>query len=672
MAALGEERRFGLNCGASAAGHRLSRYHVKLTETALRALEAYQKLTNSLPNQPVICFQEGRGYIKIPAPTPDCRNGVRRFSFYLSTDSKDQPQASFDCIHQYTSRGQNQLDCLGSIPEKITVCATDDSYQMTRERMSQVEKESWSRTTIEIKPGASQQGLRKLVHSRKQPSSPAIDGIPFRKHSPPTNLCFGLKKSNASLVVHKPLRDRIIHLLALKPYKKPELILWLEREKNDPKDKADLPFVLDQVAKLNQKDNSYTIKDELYKEVQQDWIGYSEEEKQLIRRLLIRHFESSTYACHLRVEIVPWMESSHEYFGSTADLPGSGTRLPRSHRKIEAIKFYSDQELSTWFSIPEILRGRFTTIEPSQRSFVETADGFRIYRFAHKQEKQSTAVKKSSSTCFERTSPLFKDVTLSFTATTDSSATVKTEFQKHTILPENQNGFSERYRKYSCSTETHVSRNKHFKDNRDVTRDPRRHVPAVRTIFQSNLKRTDYSFSPETKFSSHSKKSKKHKEKEREHTKPEGKVWLEESTVCRVGKEHGEDIKEHETTNASATATSTTEMPDYLLKYTTIKSLERCRSYRNDFNAEYDEYRDLHARIGGITEQFVQLGSKIKTLSPGTKAYKRVEDQIFQEYKKLKKTYPTYREEKVRCEHLHRKLAHIKQLILKYDRNNMP
>uniref|UniRef100_A0A4W3GP14 RNA polymerase II elongation factor ELL N-terminal domain-containing protein n=1 Tax=Callorhinchus milii TaxID=7868 RepID=A0A4W3GP14_CALMI len=130
MAALGEERRFGLNCGASAAGHRLSRYHVKLTETALRALEAYQKLTF------IMHFPLLKQYIKIPAPTPDCRNGVRRFSFYLSTDSKDQPQASFDCIHQYTSSFErNQLDCLGSIPEKITVCATDDSYQMTRERI---------------------------------------------------------------------------------------------------------------------------------------------------------------------------------------------------------------------------------------------------------------------------------------------------------------------------------------------------------------------------------------------------------------------------------------------------------------------------------------------------------------------------------------------------------
>ena len=45
----------------------------------------------------------------------------------------------------------------------------------------------------------------------------------------------------------KPLRERIIHLLALKPYRKPELLLWLEREKADPKDKAELGTILDEV-----------------------------------------------------------------------------------------------------------------------------------------------------------------------------------------------------------------------------------------------------------------------------------------------------------------------------------------------------------------------------------------------------------------------------------------
>lgn len=45
----------------------------------------------------------------------------------------------------------------------------------------------------------------------------------------------------------KPLRERIIHLLALKPYRKPELLLWLERERAGPNDKAKLGAILEEV-----------------------------------------------------------------------------------------------------------------------------------------------------------------------------------------------------------------------------------------------------------------------------------------------------------------------------------------------------------------------------------------------------------------------------------------
>lgn len=58
----------------------------------------------------LILFCFSAQYIKIPAPTADSPSALRVFSFYLSSDSKDQPQASFDCIHQYVSRyGVNKL-----------------------------------------------------------------------------------------------------------------------------------------------------------------------------------------------------------------------------------------------------------------------------------------------------------------------------------------------------------------------------------------------------------------------------------------------------------------------------------------------------------------------------------------------------------------------------------
>ncbi|MGH0173486.1 UNVERIFIED_CONTAM: hypothetical protein FKN15_066106 [Acipenser sinensis] len=377
-------------------------------------------------------------YIKIPAPSSDSPGALRLFSFYLSSDSKDKPQASFDCIHQYvTGLGREQLESQGSIQDKITVCATDDSYQMTRERMSQVEKETWSRAAIEIKPGST-----------------------YRS---------------------KDFKERSSHVICAVAH----------------------------VAKVNSKENSYTLKDEYYRHVQKDWPGYTEEEKQLLHRLLMRK------------------------------LQPTNINQPRS--------FQSKQPFH-----------------------------------------------KSSGDSPSHSSPI-----------------------KNPAVTE-----------YSLKEDEQLSGSQHKK-----------------------------------------KKSKKHKEKERERMKEEGgeNAWPERSPDL---KHNQENLKE--CANTPITPTTTAGIPDYLLKYNTITTPEQRQNYKEDFCDEYDEYRDLHARIGSVTEQFVQLGSKIKTLSPGTQEYKVIEDQIFGEYRKYKKKCPGYREEKKRCKYLHQKLSHIKSLILDYDKNHMP
>ncbi|XP_034032426.1 RNA polymerase II elongation factor ELL isoform X2 [Thalassophryne amazonica] len=310
MAALKQDHSYGLSCAQINKNNASqSLYYVKLTDTAIRTLETYQNMKTSLSNQPAICFKENQGSIKIPAPTPDSPDAIRIFRFYLSSDSKEKPQSSFDCIRQ---EGRDHLESKGSIQDKITVCATDDSYQTTRERMSQVEKDSWSRSAIEIKPGPS----KCVKVQRKQGLTP---GSRSSKHS----LC-NKRNQVPSPVARHPLRDRIIHLLALKPYKKPELLLWLVRERANPKDRAELTSVLEEVSKWNPKDNSYSLKPELFKHVQRDWPGYLEEEKQLVHRLLSRWQLKSPQSNH----------SLHKIGGSPS--PASPVRNPSVKRPLHS------------------------------------------------------------------------------------------------------------------------------------------------------------------------------------------------------------------------------------------------------------------------------------------------------------------------------------------------
>lgn len=90
------------------------------------------------PSQHQTRFLAGRGGRAGAAPRLPLRSPQRFTS----------PSGLLSCSH-----GDVHLDCLGSIQDKITVCATDDSYQKARQSLAQAEEETRSRGAIVIKPG---------------------------------------------------------------------------------------------------------------------------------------------------------------------------------------------------------------------------------------------------------------------------------------------------------------------------------------------------------------------------------------------------------------------------------------------------------------------------------------------------------------------------------------
>jgi len=110
--------------------------------------------------------------------------------------------------------------------------------------------------------------------------------------------------NHASDISKKPLRDRIIHLLALRPYKKPELINILNRgllkssilyklfvftnkcytylDGLKDKDRTQIMAVLSQVAQA--KDNVYYLLRHIWNDVQEDWPFYSSQDHIVLKR----------------------------------------------------------------------------------------------------------------------------------------------------------------------------------------------------------------------------------------------------------------------------------------------------------------------------------------------------------------------------------------------------
>ncbi|XP_011781192.1 PREDICTED: RNA polymerase II elongation factor ELL [Colobus angolensis palliatus] len=617
MAALKEARSYGLSCGRVSDGSKVSVFHVKLTDSALRAFESYRARQDSVSLRPSIRFQGSQGHISIPQP--DCPAEARTFSFYLSNIGRDNPQGSFDCIQQYvSSHGDVHLDCLGSIQDKITVCATDDSYQKARQSMAQAEEETRSRSAIVIKAGG--RYLGKKVQFRK-PAPGATDTVPSRKRATPINLASAIRKSGASGVSggsgvsQRPFRDRVLHLLALRPYRKAELLLRLQKDGLTQADKDALDGLLQQVANMSAKDGTCTLQDCMYKDVQKDWPGYSEGDQQLLKRVLVRKL------CQ--------PQSTSSLLGDPAASSPPGER---GHSASPPQK------------------------RPQPPDFIDPLANKKP-RISHFTQRAQPAINGKLGVPDGREALLPTPGPPASTDTLSSSTHLPPQLEPPRVydpLSDVSNDLG------------HSGRDCEHGEVAAPAPTARLGLPLLMDCAQPSRPHSSPLHSKPKK------KSKKHKDKERTsedrpRAQPPDCAPATHATLGAPADAPGLNG----TCSISSVPTSTSETPDYLLKYAAISSSEQRQSYKNDFNAEYSEYRDLHARIERITRRFTQLDAQLRQLSQGSEEYETTRGQILQEYRKIKKTNTNYSQEKHRCEYLHSKLAHIKRLIAEYDQRQL-
>ncbi|KAM5257684.1 RNA polymerase II elongation factor ELL2 isoform 1-T1 [Hipposideros larvatus] len=584
---------------------------------------------NVNPFRPSIQFQGLQGLVKIPKNDP--LNEVHTFNFYLSNVGKDNPQGSFDCIQQrLSSSGASQLNCLGFIQDKITVCATNDSYQMTRERMTQAEEESRNRSTKVIKPGGPYVGKR--VQIRKAPQV-ISDAVPERKRSTPMNPANTIRKTyGSSSVSQRPYRDRVIHLLALKAYKKPELLARLQKDGVNQKDKNSLGAILQQVANLNPKDLSYTLKDYVFKELQRDWPGYNEIDRRSLDSVLSRKLNLCQNAASTSHSEPPVCTSRDTASSPQKRLLDSDFIDPLMNKKAR-ISHLTNR-------VPPTLNGHLNSTN----------------------EKSAAGLPPPPAAAAIPTAPPLPSTHLPVsnppqTVNSNSNSPSTPEGRGTQDLP--VDSFSQNGSIYEDQQDKYTSRTSL------ETLPPGSVLLKCPTPMEENHS---------TSHKKSKKKSKKHKEKDQmkkhdtEMIEEKGENLKRDEEIAKLNNsspDSSEGVKEGCT--ASTEHSSTMELPDYLIKYIAIVSYEQRQNYKDDFNAEYDEYRALHARMETVARRFINLDAQRKRLPPGSKEYQNVHEEVLQEYQKIKQSSPNYHEEKYRCEYLHNKLAHIKRLIGEFD-----
>lgn len=123
-------------------------------------------------------------------------------------------------------------------------------------------------------------------------------------HNTRTNLNSSQDNSGAKLrasISERPIRERLIHYLALKAFNKADILVKLNKDNPlNEKEKDQLESLLGQVANLNPKTSNYELlSDIMLNEIKEDWQFYNHNERQYVRKNILKAKEKSSTSSSL-------------------------------------------------------------------------------------------------------------------------------------------------------------------------------------------------------------------------------------------------------------------------------------------------------------------------------------------------------------------------------------
>ncbi|KAL1389148.1 hypothetical protein pipiens_012590 [Culex pipiens pipiens] len=248
-----------------------------------RKLPFFGKLKLGGSLNPSIQFVNGQGHLSFPSHNG---NNVQKFSFSLADI---EGGGTLECVQQTTGQ---PLQNIGHIQHKMRIHANDDVYETTRHRMAAAEETKKDKCTREIKPnqtdiGRKSSGVTLQQQQHKPGYQPTVHDPPYQQSQQKsengtargTN---GRTQHGKPEIMKRNIRERLIHLLALRPYKKPELYAKLAQDGIRGQEKNCIAQALKAIASM--RDNVYYLHRHMWNDVQEDWPFYSEQDRQTLKR----------------------------------------------------------------------------------------------------------------------------------------------------------------------------------------------------------------------------------------------------------------------------------------------------------------------------------------------------------------------------------------------------
>nr|XP_054755838.1 RNA polymerase II elongation factor ELL-like [Lytechinus pictus] len=388
-----------------------------------------------------------------------------------------------------------------------------------------------------------------------------------------------------------------------------------------------------QVATLA-RDNSYVLNKNLYNEVNLDWPAYSEADKQLLHR--------KKAECGIKDSPSPQSQPSPHHTSTNSGPTATGSPSTQatskpipSHRKKPDTGTKSSTKRPL---LPEVKD--YKTKKP------RIAHGSASMGAGPKSVDQQPQLSPSSALSITKKVPspigLFKKVP-SPSSTTNAPPSTTTTIS---------NSPSSNHAQQSALSSPSVSTTRNSPDCCDSTGNgTNSSIAAAPAVVTCGITKSSSSSSS------------------RDHSRASGRSEKSSKTPS-ISKSVKEEKRPVGKESPSGDVSSTSVVPEYQMKYTTITTVEQRNRYKEDFNRLYPEYREFHKSIERIKQQFKDLKDVLNETKKGSKEYDSLQDKVIEEYNKITQDEGYGKKEK-RWRELHDLLGHIKTLIMAYDTSPM-
>ncbi|XP_050074070.1 RNA polymerase II elongation factor Ell isoform X3 [Anopheles maculipalpis] len=590
---------------------------VKLTDSALRAIEEFQRTQAKLgtSHNPSIQFlQNGQGFLSFPSGG----NNVQKFNFSIT----DIDTGSIECIQQ----AQGQLQNMGHIPHKMRIHANDDVYETTRHRLAAAEENQKNKCTREIKPNQTDIGRKVKL------KNPAIRNIP---------------SSNAA-VVNK--RDSIYSNNSVnKSSSVATSQLTSNNSVNNYNNLATSPKLV-KTNGLHQSSQQQQPQPQQQQQQQQPLLPQNNQSQQPTQLLPVQQKPGYQHTVHDPPHSQQQSQQKLSENGNVQNRVANGRKTANAdymkcnikERLIHmlALKPYKRPELVVKLQQDGVRKEEMKCTQQILKTISSTRDGVLIlhrniwnevqddWPFYSEQDRQAVKRRRPQNL----TPPLSSDGGSSTSGQSPSSTHNGNSPQsgtKRTVLvgseeigstPTSKKQRISHYKKDTSSDHTRPNLTPNAQESEDG-------VSLSYSLVSNDVAKRIESSVCET-------------EAERE---PFDTGYLDGAQQMNGG---GED--------------------DFVNQFTRITTVEQRRRYKTEFDNEYKEYRRLHEVLENASRKFAQYEDDLLHEPKDTQRYKEIQMKILKEYEKSIKNVK-FQQDKERFNYLHKKLSHIKLLVRDYD-----